>query len=135
MEDGYTIDSDFTVRLTLISSVLVDECGSLSTLVLIDISSLSPADRVKKGFDFQWPQPDKPMFFYVTQGQEEIASSGTSYLNRFKLDLIWFLFIYYTEIFLKITYLLVLQLFLHFSESLQTVQLQFTCGHYRHCTS
>ncbi|KAF2986644.1 hypothetical protein EK904_004807, partial [Melospiza melodia maxima] len=30
----------------------------------------------------QWPQPDKPMFFYVTQGQEEIASSGTSYLNR-----------------------------------------------------
>ncbi|KAK2087772.1 ATP-dependent helicase NAM7 [Saguinus oedipus] len=39
-------------------------------------------DRVKKGFDFQWPQPDKPMFFYVTQGQEEIASSGTSYLNR-----------------------------------------------------
>lgn len=41
------------------------------------------ADRVKKGFDFQWPQPDKPMFFYVTQGQEEIASSGTSYLNRY----------------------------------------------------
>ncbi|PKU28897.1 regulator of nonsense transcripts 1 [Limosa lapponica baueri] len=23
------------------------------------------------------------MFFYVTQGQEEIASSGTSYLNRY----------------------------------------------------
>lgn len=45
-------------------------------------SSMMPADRVKKGFDFQWPQPDKPMFFYVTQGQEEIASSGTSYLNR-----------------------------------------------------
>lgn len=39
-------------------------------------------DRIKKGFDFQWPQPEKPMFFYVTQGQEEIASSGTSYLNR-----------------------------------------------------
>lgn len=46
---------------------------------------LPTADRVKKGFDFQWPQPDKPMFFYVTQGQEEIASSGTSYLNRFQL--------------------------------------------------
>ncbi|KAG7275267.1 hypothetical protein CRUP_034994 [Coryphaenoides rupestris] len=43
---------------------------------------LTAADRIKKGFDFQWPQPDKPMFFYVTQGQEEIASSGTSYLNR-----------------------------------------------------
>jgi regulator of nonsense transcripts 1 len=35
-----------------------------------------------KGIDFPWPQPDKPMFFYVTQGQEEIAGSGTSYLNR-----------------------------------------------------
>ncbi|XP_044736532.1 regulator of nonsense transcripts 1 homolog isoform X1 [Chrysoperla carnea] len=32
--------------------------------------------------DFPWPVPDKPMFFYVTQGQEEIAGSGTSYLNR-----------------------------------------------------
>lgn len=29
------------------------------------------------------------MFFYVTQGQEEIASSGTSYLNRFQLLLIY----------------------------------------------
>lgn len=29
------------------------------------------------------------MFFYVTQGQEEIASSGTSYLNRFQLLLIF----------------------------------------------
>ncbi|MEQ2300435.1 ATP-dependent helicase NAM7, partial [Ameca splendens] len=45
-------------------------------------NGVTAADRVKKGFDFQWPQPDKPMFFYVTQGQEEIASSGTSYLNR-----------------------------------------------------
>uniref|UniRef100_A0AAY5KX85 Upf1 domain-containing protein n=1 Tax=Esox lucius TaxID=8010 RepID=A0AAY5KX85_ESOLU len=47
-----------------------------------DLAPLWKADRIKKGFDFQWPQPDKPMFFYVTQGQEEIASSGTSYLNR-----------------------------------------------------
>ncbi|KAL0201828.1 hypothetical protein M9458_005015, partial [Cirrhinus mrigala] len=44
-------------------------------------NGVTAADRIKKGFDFQWPQPDKPMFFYVTQGQEEIASSGTSYLN------------------------------------------------------
>uniref|UniRef100_A0A3P8WNB7 ATP-dependent helicase RENT1 n=1 Tax=Cynoglossus semilaevis TaxID=244447 RepID=A0A3P8WNB7_CYNSE len=49
-------------------------------------NGVTAADRMKKGFDFQWPQPDKPMFFYVTQGQEEIASSGTSYLNRFKLN-------------------------------------------------
>lgn len=32
--------------------------------------------------DFPWPVVDKPMMFYVTQGQEEIAGSGTSYLNR-----------------------------------------------------
>ena len=53
-----------------------------SDWVLSFFPSTMTADRVKKGFDFQWPQPDKPMFFYVTQGQEEIASSGTSYLNR-----------------------------------------------------
>uniref|UniRef100_H3BXI3 ATP-dependent helicase RENT1 n=1 Tax=Tetraodon nigroviridis TaxID=99883 RepID=H3BXI3_TETNG len=45
-------------------------------------NGVTAGDRIKKGFDFQWPQPEKPMFFYVTQGQEEIASSGTSYLNR-----------------------------------------------------
>lgn len=32
--------------------------------------------------DFPWPANDKPMLFYVTTGQEEIAGSGTSYLNR-----------------------------------------------------
>jgi regulator of nonsense transcripts 1 len=32
--------------------------------------------------DFPWPIPDRPLFFYVTQGQEEISGSGTSYLNR-----------------------------------------------------
>lgn len=32
--------------------------------------------------EFPWPVADKPMLFYVTQGQEEIAGSGTSYLNR-----------------------------------------------------
>lgn len=40
------------------------------------------ADRTMKGVNFPWPQPDKPQFFYVTSGQEEIAGSGTSYLNR-----------------------------------------------------
>lgn len=39
-------------------------------------------ERKMKGVDFPWPQPDKPMFFYACQGQEEIAGSGTSYLNR-----------------------------------------------------
>lgn len=40
------------------------------------------ADERKMKNDFPWPQPDRPMFFLVTQGQEEIAGSGTSYLNR-----------------------------------------------------
>ena len=43
---------------------------------------LFSAERLRKNLDFPWPQPDKPMFFYCTNGQEEIASSGTSYLNR-----------------------------------------------------
>jgi regulator of nonsense transcripts 1 len=32
--------------------------------------------------DFPWPQPATPMMFWVNSGTEEIASSGTSYLNR-----------------------------------------------------
>ncbi len=32
--------------------------------------------------DFPWPVDGIPMMFYVTVGHEEIAGSGTSYLNR-----------------------------------------------------
>lgn len=32
--------------------------------------------------DFPWPNPNKPTFFYICLGAEEISSSGTSYLNR-----------------------------------------------------
>lgn len=39
-------------------------------------------DRKLSKIEFPWPVADKPMLFYVTQGQEEIAGSGTSYLNR-----------------------------------------------------
>lgn len=49
--------------------------GSLQNGVCAD-------ERKLLKIDFPWPAPDKPMFFYVTQGQEEIAGSGTSYLNR-----------------------------------------------------
>lgn len=45
-------------------------------------NGVTTTERTKKNLDFPWPQPDKPMFFYVTTGQEEISSSGTSYLNR-----------------------------------------------------
>ena len=40
---------------------------------------------MRKNMEFPWPQQEKPMFFYCTTGQEEISSSGTSYLNRFVL--------------------------------------------------
>jgi len=32
--------------------------------------------------DFVWPNPEQPLFFYNSMGQEEISASGTSYLNR-----------------------------------------------------
>ena len=41
-------------------------------------------ERVHKGLDFPWPSLSKPMFFYNCVGQEEISSSGTSYLNRWE---------------------------------------------------
>lgn len=49
--------------------------GSLQNGVCAD-------DRKLLKIDFPWPIPERPMFFHVTQGQEEIAGSGTSYLNR-----------------------------------------------------
>ena len=39
-------------------------------------------ERLKLSFEFAWPIPSKPMMFYNCVGQEEISSSGTSYLNR-----------------------------------------------------
>ncbi|CAL1401787.1 unnamed protein product [Linum trigynum] len=39
-------------------------------------------ERQTTGIDFPWPVPNRPMFFYVQMGQEEISASGTSYLNR-----------------------------------------------------
>jgi len=39
-------------------------------------------ERQLTGIDFPWPVPNRPMFFYVQMGQEEISASGTSYLNR-----------------------------------------------------
>ncbi|UYV80578.1 UPF1 [Cordylochernes scorpioides] len=55
--------------------------GSLQNGVYAD-------ERKMKGVDFPWPQPDKPMFFYACHGQEEIAGSGTSYLNRTEAALV-----------------------------------------------
>ena len=40
------------------------------------------AEERKLNISFPWPNSECPMFFYCTPGQEEISSSGTSYLNR-----------------------------------------------------
>ena len=44
-------------------------------------NGVSAEDR-RLPLDFPWPQTDKPMMFHVASGQEEIAGSGTSFLNR-----------------------------------------------------
>lgn len=44
-------------------------------------NGVTTEDRSKK-IDFPWPNPDRPMFFYCTSGQEEISGNGVSYLNR-----------------------------------------------------
>lgn len=45
-------------------------------------NGINSFEREMQSIEFPWPQPAKPMFFYCCQGQEEIAGSGTSYLNR-----------------------------------------------------
>lgn len=39
-------------------------------------------ERSNASVDFPWPIPEKPMFFYISNGSEEISASGTSFLNR-----------------------------------------------------
>ncbi|KAJ3020935.1 hypothetical protein HKX48_009468 [Thoreauomyces humboldtii] len=39
-------------------------------------------ERLRKDVVFPWPIPETPMFFHCSYGQEELSSSGTSYLNR-----------------------------------------------------
>jgi len=40
------------------------------------------SEKTLPNIDFPWPTPNKPMFFYISSGFEEMSSSGTSYLNR-----------------------------------------------------
>lgn len=51
-------------------------------------NGVTAPERLRKNVDFPWPVPDTPMFFYQNLGQEEISSSGTSFLNRSVLPLI-----------------------------------------------
>ena len=45
-------------------------------------NGITTAQRIRKDLPFPWPDHEVPMFFYTNLGQEEISSSGTSYLNR-----------------------------------------------------
>jgi len=45
-------------------------------------NGVSAAERCLPELDFPWPNPSKPMMFYSCTGTEELASTGTSYLNR-----------------------------------------------------
>ncbi|KAH8918063.1 P-loop containing nucleoside triphosphate hydrolase protein [Atractiella rhizophila] len=45
-------------------------------------NGVTAPERLKKNVDFPWPQPATPMYFHCNLGQEEISSSGTSFLNR-----------------------------------------------------
>lgn len=51
-------------------------------------NGVTAAERSIANLDFPWPQPEKPMFFYCSLGQEEISSSGTSYLNRTEASMV-----------------------------------------------
>eukprot|EP01025_Chloroclados_australasicus_P031642 TRINITY_DN3197_c1_g1_i1.p1 TRINITY_DN3197_c1_g1~~TRINITY_DN3197_c1_g1_i1.p1 ORF type:complete len:1086 (-),score=127.84 TRINITY_DN3197_c1_g1_i1:961-3822(-) len=45
-------------------------------------NGVTVAERSVQSPHFPWPQPTRPMMFYVQLGVEEISASGTSYLNR-----------------------------------------------------
>lgn len=52
-------------------------------------NGVTAPERLRKNVDFPWPVPDTPMFFYQNLGQEEISSSGTSFLNRYFVYMIF----------------------------------------------
>ena len=45
-------------------------------------NGVTAQERLKKNVDYPWPQETTPMYFHQCLGQEEISSSGTSFLNR-----------------------------------------------------
>lgn len=45
-------------------------------------NGVTASERQHAVTDFPWPNPNRPMFFYCSMGQEEVSGSGTSYLNR-----------------------------------------------------
>jgi len=51
-------------------------------------NGVTSAQRRQPSITFPWPHPDRPLMFLVTTSPEEIAASGTSYLNRAEASLV-----------------------------------------------
>ena len=45
-------------------------------------NGVSDIERQFTGADLKWPNPSRPMYFLISTGNEEMASTGTSFLNR-----------------------------------------------------
>ena len=43
---------------------------------------MAAAQRSMEGLQFPWPRAGRPLMFLNQLGTEELAPSGTSYLNR-----------------------------------------------------
>lgn len=52
------------------------------------LNGTNTKDRVPYRAAFPWPQPSIPMFFYNSQGDEELSDSGSSFINRFEAGLV-----------------------------------------------
>ncbi|KAJ2161325.1 ATP-dependent RNA helicase [Coemansia sp. RSA 552] len=45
-------------------------------------NGVTAQERTRASIGFPWPNPDRPMMLLACNGAEEIASNGTSYINR-----------------------------------------------------
>lgn len=52
------------------------------------LNGTNSRDRIPTRAVFPWPQPTIPMFFYNSQGDEELSDSGSSFINRFEAGLV-----------------------------------------------
>ena len=48
------------------------------------LNGVSVRDRTPERAKFPWPNPECPMFFYTTNGQEQYSDSGSSIINQFE---------------------------------------------------
>ena len=51
-------------------------------------NGVSSEERLHLSVNFNWPNPNKPLFFYHTCGVEQFSSTGTSYLNQKEAEFI-----------------------------------------------